>query len=191
MNIEYAVMPSPVGRVGLAWSRDAIVLVEMDVALSRTAWDTEYAPGGPVARLKERLKRRFPSAELVRGRDTAAPLRALRRYFDGDLGALDPLNVDPGGGGFRASVWRELRRIPPGTTCTYGEIAERAGRAGAARAAGGAVGSNPIPIVIPCHRVVAADGRLTGFGGGLSRKRWLLEHEGAALGGDSRQLRLV
>jgi methylated-DNA-[protein]-cysteine S-methyltransferase len=189
MTIEYAVIPSPVGRVGIAWTERALVLAEMDVATDRTSWDTDYVPGGTVARLRERLSRRFPGADLRRGSDTAPPVRALRRYFDGDLSAPDALAVDPGGRGFRGAVWREIRRIPPGKTATYGELAARAGRPGAARAAGGAVGSNPIPIVIPCHRVVGADGRLTGFGGGLSRKRWLLEHEGAVAG--SRQLRFA
>ena len=104
---------------------------------------------------------------------------ALRRYFDGDVDAIDALDVDPGGTDFQAAIWAELRRIPVGETTTYSDLAARVGHEGAARAAGGAVGANPIPVVIPCHRIVGADGRLTGFGGGLTRKRWLLEHEGA------------
>ena len=106
---------------------------------------------------------------------------ALARYFDGETSAIDALDVDPGGTEFQAAVWRALREIPAGETRTYGELAGAVGHSGSARAAGGAVGSNPIAIVIPCHRVVGADGRLTGFGGGVRRKRWLLTHEGASL----------
>ena len=81
------------------------------------------------------------------------------------------------------SVATAARAIKPGTTLSYGEIAERVGEPGAARAVGQALGRNPIPIIVPCHRVIGSDGSLTGFGGGLERKRWLLLHEGALAGG--------
>ena len=87
--------------------------------------------------------------------------------------------VDPGGTPFQARVWRALRRIPAGTTRSYGQIARKLGQPTALRAVGHANGRNPISIVVPCHRLVGADGSLTGYGGGLARKRWLLEHEGA------------
>lgn len=102
----------------------------------------------------------------------------LRRYFDGELSAIDRLPVEPGGTPFQREVWNALRKIPCGTTISYGQLARRIGRPQAVRAVGLANGSNPVPIVVPCHRVIGSDGSLTGYGGGLNRKRWLLEHEG-------------
>jgi len=106
---------------------------------------------------------------------------ALQDYFSGDLRAIDEIRVRPGGTAFQRRVWRTLRTIPPGSTVTYGELAARLRRPDAVRAVGGANGANPIPIVVPCHRVIGADGSLTGYGSGLHRKRWLLEHEGVRL----------
>lgn len=177
-KIRYATLRSPVGPVAVAWNDDAIVAIQMQEAVVRRSFETGYAEVTPLARLKEVVKRRFGDAELARD-DDGAPAAALARYFGGDVRAIDALKVDPGGTPFQSRVWRALRRIAPGSTRTYGEIAQAAGSPGAARAAGGAVGSNPIPIVIPCHRVVGSNRELTGFGGGLPRKRWLLEHEGA------------
>ncbi len=112
--------------------------------------------------------------------DTAHPLgRRLRAYVAGDMTALHGLAVEPEGTAFERRVWRELLHVPPGQTVTYGELARRAGATGAARAVGGACGRNPIAVVIPCHRVVGANGALTGYGGGIERKRWLLRHEGS------------
>jgi methylated-DNA-[protein]-cysteine S-methyltransferase len=105
--------------------------------------------------------------------------RRLRAYFDGDLHALDDIDVAPAGTDFERRVWRLLRRIPPGRTLSYGELAHKLGVPGAARAVGGACGRNPIALVIPCHRVIGADGSVTGYGGGVERKRWLLRHESA------------
>lgn len=113
--------------------------------------------------------------------EPSRPARALERYFAGDLGALDTLPVASSGTGFQRGVWRALRDIPAGTTITYGELARRVGRPTAFRAVGLANGANPIGIVVPCHRVIGRDGSLTGYGGGLERKRWLLTHEGARL----------
>jgi methylated-DNA-[protein]-cysteine S-methyltransferase len=106
---------------------------------------------------------------------------ALGAYFAGDLHAIDPLETRTGGTHFQQRVWTELRRIPAGGTITYGELARRIGRPAACRAVGLANGSNPISIVVPCHRVIGADGQLTGYGGGIARKRWLLDHEQRAL----------
>ena len=91
------------------------------------------------------------------------------------------LPLAPSGTAFQRRVWDALRAIPYGTTTSYGELARRLGDASATRAVGAANGKNPIPIIVPCHRVVGSRGELTGFGGGLDRKRWLLEHEGVAL----------
>ncbi len=103
---------------------------------------------------------------------------AFAAYFAGDLAAIDGLDVELGGTPFQRDVWRALRRVPCGRTITYRTLAERAGRPAAIRAAGHANGSNPLSIVVPCHRVIGTDGTLTGYGGGLHRKRWLLRHEG-------------
>ena len=108
-----------------------------------------------------------------------SPPRQLKEYFQGRRTHFDVEIAPTIGTDFDRKVWDELLKIPPGRTITYGEIARRIGYPGAARAVGGAVGRNPIPIVVPCHRVVGADQSLTGFGLGLWRKRWLLAHEGA------------
>jgi methylated-DNA-[protein]-cysteine S-methyltransferase len=105
-----------------------------------------------------------------------AAVRQLGEYFGGDRTAFD-LDLAPQGTAFERRVWEELLAIPYGETRSYGEIARAIGRPEAARAVGAANGRNPIPIVIPCHRVLGASGALTGFGGGLDTKRWLLEHE--------------
>ena len=116
--------------------------------------------------------------ETAADRDPVA--LALLAYFDGDLDAIDRLEVEPGGTEFQRRIWHTLRRsVPAGSTIGYGELAARAGRPDAVRAVGAAMAANPIPVVIPCHRVLTADGQLWDYGGGLARKRWLLEHEGA------------
>jgi methylated-DNA-[protein]-cysteine S-methyltransferase len=122
--------------------------------------------------LQERITRGEPTPALV------AAVRQLREYFDGKRKRFD-IGLDPGGTVFQRRVWEFLLEIPFGQTISYTELAKRAG--GVARAVGGAVGANPLPIVIPCHRVVGADGSLTGYGGGLRTKIWLLRHEGILL----------
>jgi methylated-DNA-[protein]-cysteine S-methyltransferase len=102
---------------------------------------------------------------------------AMRAYFAGELSAIDALPVAPLGTAFQQTVWRALRDIPCGETISYGTLARRIGNPAAVRAVGLANGANPVAIVVPCHRVIGADGTLTGYGGGLPRKRWLLAHE--------------
>ena len=104
----------------------------------------------------------------------------LREYFAGTRTTFD-LPLDPQGTDFELRVWDMLREIPYGATTSYGALARRLGDIALSRAVGAANGSNPIPIIVPCHRVIGANGDLTGFGGGLDRKRWLLEHEGALM----------
>jgi len=104
----------------------------------------------------------------------------LKEYFAGSRTTFD-LPLEPTGTDFQLSVWELLRRIPYGVTTSYGELARRLGDSHKTRAVGAANGANPIPIIVPCHRVVGSKGELTGFGGGLERKRWLLEHEGALM----------
>ena len=127
------------------------------------------------------LEKRFGDLSFEENPRGGAPAAALRRYFAGDLGALSAVAVDTAGTPFQESVWRALRRIPPGSTWSYAQLAAAVGRPSAVRAVAGANGANPVSIVIPCHRVIGSDGRLTGYGGGLARKSWLLAHEGALL----------
>lgn len=105
--------------------------------------------------------------------------RSLEAYFEGQIAAIDSIRTLARGTDFQRLVWTALREIPAGSTVSYGELAVRIGRPAAVRAVGAANGANPIPVVVPCHRVIGADASLTGFGGGLERKRWLLTHERA------------
>ena len=118
----------------------------------------------------------------------AAIAAALDAYFAGDLNALDAVPIETGGSEFQRSVWAALRAIPAGTTTGYGRLAAQLGKPGAARAVGLANGSNPIGIVVPCHRVIGADGTLTGYAGGVARKEWLLRHEGAPIASKAQKM---
>lgn len=106
----------------------------------------------------------------------------LDEYFAGRRKSFD-LDLAPAGTAFQRSVWSALLAIPFGRTVSYRDVAKMSGRPGSVRAVGAANGANPIPIVIPCHRVIGADGSLTGYGGGLENKKWLLRHEGVEIGG--------
>jgi methylated-DNA-[protein]-cysteine S-methyltransferase len=118
---------------------------------------------------------------VVKNRMTpSAILQALVDYFAGDLTAIDAIPVATAGTPFQRAVWAAVRGIRPGTTVSYGALARQLGHPQSARAVGLANGANPIAIVVPCHRVIGADASLTGYGGGIDRKRWLLAHEGAA-----------
>lgn len=143
------------------------------------------------ARLHRLLRLHYGSVELVAAPAPAAIVDALRAYFAGDLGALDAIAVATGGSDFQRQVWAALRTIPAGATTSYGELAAAIGRPGASRAVGLANGANPIGIVVPCHRVIGANGALTGYAGGVERKRWLLRHEGALAEAAPEQLALV
>jgi methylated-DNA-[protein]-cysteine S-methyltransferase len=149
------------------------------------AWDGEGAVRGVSFGdgLARAMAREHPGAVLTPGDPPAALTDALAAYFAGDRAALAriPWRLDGSTEGFQARVWRALLDVPPGQTISYGEMARRAGEPGAAQAAGVALNRNPIPLILPCHRVVGADGAMVGFGGGLERKTWLLRHEGALL----------
>jgi methylated-DNA-[protein]-cysteine S-methyltransferase len=114
---------------------------------------------------------------LAPARDTHALRNILQRYFAGEVNAIDQIRTETTGTDFQKSVWNELRNIPVGTSISYGTLAKRIERPKAVRAVGLANGSNPIGLIVPCHRVIGADGSLTGYGGGLERKKWLLDHE--------------
>ncbi len=128
-------------------------------------------------RMRRLLARHYGSVTLEEGAAPLAITDALDRYFAGNLAALDTIPIATGGTEFQRMVWAALRQIPPGETSGYGALAARIGKAGAARAVGLANGLNPISIVVPCHRVIGASGALTGYAGGVERKKWLLEHE--------------
>jgi methylated-DNA-[protein]-cysteine S-methyltransferase len=132
------------------------------------------------ARMRLLLDRQYGKGAYAIGaaRDPGGLTRAMRAYFKGDIAAIDSLPVETAGTPFQRSVWRALRHIKSGRTISYAELARRIGKPKAVRAAGLANGQNPISIVVPCHRVIGSDGSLTGYGGGLPRKQWLLEHEG-------------
>jgi methylated-DNA-[protein]-cysteine S-methyltransferase len=128
----------------------------------------------------QRLLRRYYRKTGVILRDVtrkSAARRALDAYFAGELGAVEQLKTATNGTQFQSEVWSALRRIPSGHTLSYGALATKIGRPAAVRAVGLANGANPIAIVVPCHRVIGANATLTGYGGGLERKRWLLVHE--------------
>jgi methylated-DNA-[protein]-cysteine S-methyltransferase len=111
-------------------------------------------------------------------RDPSGLTDAMQRYFAGELSIIDRLPVMTAGTEFQRTVWQQLRQIPCGEILTYGQLAQRIGRPTASRAVGMANGSNPISIVVPCHRVIGSQGALTGYAGGVQRKQWLLQHEG-------------
>jgi methylated-DNA-[protein]-cysteine S-methyltransferase len=132
------------------------------------------------ARVARQVVARYGRARLRRSRDPFGFSARIRAYLAGDLAAVDGIPVETGGTAFQRRVWRALRRIPPGRTLSYGALARALGRSAAARAVGAANGRNPVSIVVPCHRLIGGDASLTGYGGGLWRKRWLLRHEGVA-----------
>lgn len=134
-------------------------------------------------RMRRLLRRRYgpEGVEMVEGRAPASIRDALEAYFAGEIDALDAIPVEAAGTPFQRDVWAALRTIPAGATLSYGGLAAQIGRPSAMRAVGLANGSNPIAIVVPCHRVIGADATLTGYGGGVERKRWLLAHEGVAV----------
>jgi methylated-DNA-[protein]-cysteine S-methyltransferase len=130
--------------------------------------------------MRRLLHRHFGAAQVAVGRVPASIRAAFERYFAGDRAALKAVPWRTGGTEFQRKVWQALTTIPVGETWSYAQLAAAIGKPKAVRAVGLANGANPIPIVVPCHRVIGANGSLTGFGGGLERKRWLLRHEGAA-----------
>ncbi|HWC89620.1 MAG TPA: methylated-DNA--[protein]-cysteine S-methyltransferase [Pirellulales bacterium] len=136
-------------------------------------------------RLQRLLARHYGRYALHATSKPGEAVSRLEDYFAGEVRAINAIPVATGGTPFQRQVWAALRTIPAGTTVSYGTIAAQIGRPTACRAVGLANGSNPIGIVVPCHRVIGANHGLTGYGGGLERKQWLLEHEGAVPAADS------
>ena len=168
MILDTCTIESPVGRLWLAAADDRLVAIEFANRASRRE------------AVRQRLARRFGAFTERRHSDPAGAVTRLRRYFAGETAALDDQPLDPIGTAFQRAVWSALRRIPAGATRSYAELARAIGRPRAVRAVGAANGANPLALFVPCHRVIASDGSLHGYGGGLDRKRWLLAHEGAA-----------
>jgi methylated-DNA-[protein]-cysteine S-methyltransferase len=132
-------------------------------------------------RVDREIRARFGEVTLEPASNPFGLSDRVRAYFEGDLHAIDDILADGGGTPFEQKVWSELRKIPLGTTLSYGDLAKRIGNPNGMRAVGLANGKNPVAIVVPCHRVIGKDGSMTGYGGGLDRKMWLLRHEGALL----------
>ncbi len=132
-------------------------------------------------RMEKLLQRHYGSYDLEPMKNPNGVSDVMERYFAGELDAIDEVTVAANGTEFQSAVWEQLRNVPLGTTWSYGELARRVGKPKASRAVGLANGSNPIAIVVPCHRVIGANGSLTGYGGGMERKQWLLVHEGVNL----------
>jgi methylated-DNA-[protein]-cysteine S-methyltransferase len=160
-RVEFADVTTPIGTFRIVYQDASVRVVDL---LENGLPQTGLPPGA------DRRKPPYPKG---------SPPRQLQEYFRGERTAFE-VDVDPdSSSGFDRKVWDMLCKVPAGRTVTYGELARRSGFSGAARAVGGSMRRNPIPIVIPCHRVVGEGGSITGFGLGLWRKRWLLDHEGS------------
>src|SRR4051812_27206801 len=153
---------SPVGPLTIAERAGRVCLVHF---------------GGDDPSVDACLERWYHDEERVRG-PMASIRSALQKYFEGDCHAIDVLTVELNGTPFQRKVWEALRQIPAGSTTSYADLARRIGEPRAVRAVGAANGANPVAVIVPCHRVIGTDGTLTGYGGGLERKQWLLAHEG-------------
>ncbi len=153
----------------------ALVVTDGDGALRAFDWEDH------AARIRKLLRLQYGAAELKELRAPKAIRSALADYFNGDLDSLKSIEWRIAGTPFQRKVWNALPKIPAGQTMTYGALAAKLGSPNAMRAVGHANGSNPISVVIPCHRLIAANGSLVKYGSVLARKRWLLIHEGVAL----------
>jgi methylated-DNA-[protein]-cysteine S-methyltransferase len=160
-----------------------LLLTEIDTAIGPLALATHdgrvcllhFGPGDDSVR--RRLGRWYPDEAIETHADPAGAVGVLRAYFDGHLNALDAVEVEMNGTPFQRRVWDALRHVPAGRTASYAELARTIGTPAAVRAVGAANGANPVAVIVPCHRIIGANGSLTGYGGGLDRKRWLLQHE--------------
>jgi methylated-DNA-[protein]-cysteine S-methyltransferase len=173
MQLFRATIPTPLGDMLALASAEGLCALEFTSVQGANRGQER------LTRLEARLRRWFPPHEIVEA-ETAPIARArgwLSAYFEGAGAEIRDIPLDMRGAPFEARVWEALRAIPPGATTSYGAIAQALGRAGASRAVGAANGANPVAIIVPCHRVIGSTGSLTGYGGGLDRKTWLIEHE--------------
>jgi methylated-DNA-[protein]-cysteine S-methyltransferase len=153
----------------------ALLVTDADGVLRALDWE-DYAP-----RMKELLRLHHGAVNLTEARAPEAMRAALMCYFQGDLDRLATITWRVAGTAFQQKLWSALPKIPAGTTLSYGALAAQLQMPNAVRAVGHANGSNPISVVVPCHRLIGANGSLVKYGGGLERKRWLLRHEGVAV----------
>jgi methylated-DNA-[protein]-cysteine S-methyltransferase len=174
LALQISRMASPLGALLLIHHGNTLHLLDFEDQYLSQASPTLDHPTNPLTRL---LKSYRPYS-LINAENPSE--KFLAAYFAGDLTALDPISAAPAGTDFQHRVWLTLSTIKPGTTTTYGAIARAIGAPKASRAVGLAIGANPIAIIIPCHRVIGANGSLTGYNGGLPRKSWLLAHEAAS-----------
>ena len=165
LHLLFDCIPTPIGPIMIAADRDG----NLRVAL--------FADDDVVIRRQLRLHYSDSGFTLEPAKNPSGLSAVLSSYFTGQLHAIDTIPVRTGGTPFQRQVWLALREIPCGTTASYGELARRIGHPAAVRAVGAANGANPVAVVVPCHRVIGANGSLTGYGGGIERKRWLLDHE--------------
>jgi methylated-DNA-[protein]-cysteine S-methyltransferase len=164
--IELAIVDSPVGALTIAARAGRTCLLRF---------------GGDESTAVAVLTKWYRDTGISKVPDPNGTVAVLRRYFDGDLAALDDVAVEMNGTPFQLRVWEALRSVKAGHTASYSDLAKQVGSAAAVRAVGAANGANPVAIVVPCHRIIGANGTLTGYGGGLDRKQWLLRHERAQL----------
>jgi methylated-DNA-[protein]-cysteine S-methyltransferase len=173
MQLFRTILPTPLGEMLALSSDEGLCALEFTTVKGRARGEER------LSRLHARLQRWFPPHEIVdRQTPTIARTRRwLEAYFDGTAADISDLSFDMRGAPFEKRVWAALRQIPAGQTTSYGAIARALDAAGASRAVGAANGANPIAIIVPCHRVIGSTGSLTGYGGGLDRKTWLIDHE--------------
>jgi methylated-DNA-[protein]-cysteine S-methyltransferase len=162
VKLKLSQIASPIGTVLIVSDGEAVRALDFE----------DYE-----ARMHHLLRLHYGSYDLTPEAHSGALGRRVQAYFEGDLPAIQDVPVQTGGTAFQREVWAQLCLIPAGTTTTYGALAARCGRPKASRAIGLANGSNPVAIVVPCHRVIGANAKLTGYGGGLHRKEWLIAHE--------------
>lgn len=163
MDLLFGKVDSPLGAILVACIGNILCAVEFADCADR---------------VMAALRTRYGNPRLFEAPDPGCVCTRLRAYLRGAFDAVDDIELDGGGTPFQRKTWAELRRIPPGEVLTYSALAQRLEIPKACRAVGHANARNPISIVVPCHRIIGADGALTGYSGGLRRKRWLLEHEG-------------
>jgi O-6-methylguanine DNA methyltransferase len=173
MQLFRTILPTPLGDMLALSSDEGLCALEFTTVKGRARGEER------LSRLNARLGRWFPPHQIVDG-ETAVIARTRRwldEYFAGTAAGIQDIPLDMRGAPFEKRVWIALQAIPPGQTTSYGAIAQALASPGASRAVGAANGANPIAIIVPCHRVIGSSGSLTGYGGGLDRKTWLIDHE--------------
>ena len=157
-------IPSAIGTIVIISDGTALCALDFESCKERT---------------QQLLEKRFGKFTLIRQPNINGFSDLIRAYLEGDVTSLEQIPVNTGGTDFQRQVWATLRTIPAGKVMSYGEVAQKIGRPTASRAVGMANSQNPVALVLPCHRVIGSNSKLTGYAGGLDRKEWLLKHEGA------------